>query len=153
MCTFVQHMNWITKHALHMYCKGIEWARLTIYDQNKWRAVFSRVYTIHGVLDQSDHCSRSRTRALDQARTKTWADCKASQPDPILFSDFHNDTHCNCIPQAQPAFLSQLSNYQVDSITPAFVSNALRFMIRVVLICYLSLVQMAILHDSMGSSW
>ena len=119
MCTFVQHLNWITKHVFHLYCKGIHWARLTIYDQNKWRAVSSRVYTIHGVLDQSDHCSRSRTHVpLIWPGQKLRQIARLRNPTPYCSRTFiMTRVAIAYLPQPQPAFLSQLSNYQVDSIT------------------------------------
>ena len=67
------------------------------------------------VPDQSDHCRRSKTLALEASATKTRADCKALQPDPILFLDFHNDTRRAASHTCLFITTQQLSNSQHNS--------------------------------------
>ena len=147
MCSFVQHFNIINQAGVS-HCEGTQ---LTSYDQNKWRPVFSTVCTIHWVPDQSDHCSRSKTRALESSATKTRADCKALQLDPILFSDFHNDTRRAAVHTSTPTLFittQQVSSWQHNS---CISDHCLE--IQNMGCCWIYLfVQMRVLHDSMNSS-
>ena len=69
-------------------------------------------------------------RALDLPETKTWADCKPCNQTPYCSPTFimtRAALRCAYLDLPVPVFLSQLSNYQVDNITHAFVIFALRF--------------------------